>query len=999
MKARPQGWRSTATTLISLALCTAPSLVLADGGGNPEETYRFDIEAGEAAFRLNEFSTQSGFQVLFPFADMKGIPITPVHGEMKPFDALKKMIAGTDIRYQYSKGKSITVTLTVATADHARQGPRGVRANEVSRSRENDRRAPDPDTEKQIVRISSKHPSPLAEIGSSLFTLSRPDIDSMGLATIQGVVGTLPQIFGGGPTEDTKQNGFEARTNTARGYGINLRGLGASSTLVLMNGRRLAGGGSEGLFVDVSNLPLIAVERMDILPDSSSTFYGADAVGGVVNFVMRDQFSGAQTQAYHAAATSGKLNEDYVSQLFGGHTDSSRGVVAFDYYSRDNLAAASRSQARSDLTAFGGSDFDVMLSNPGTIVSGASSWAIPRGQDGTSLQPSDFQLGTQNLSNRYAGSDILPAQQRWSLFGTGRTEINDRVTLFGDLLFGQRNVHDIGAAQSLPLRVPNTNPYYVNPSGQPGAVTVMYSFADDLGPLVTDVKVRTADAITGFDLNLEADWTLTGTAGYASEHLRSGTVNAVNNTALALALASSDPASAFNPFGDGSFTPPEVIESIRAQTKFASTSSLKSGGLILSGPLTSMWGGDVRLAVGADARWQAFESETQSTFATSPVKTERDRSIQSSFIELQVPLIGPAQRFRFAQSLKLSLAERYERYSDFGDTLAARIGLAWKPGQALTLRSTYSQSFRPPGLLDLDENTNAYGFVPLRDPTTGGFSNVMIWAGKNRDLHEETASSWTAGLEFEPPGLSGIGLAMTYFDTNFTERLSQPTLSADLLTNPALAGLITRDPSAEYRADVCSRAPIAGSTGDCLTTPITAIADLRTRNSTYVRTRGVDVLGRLTRDSRFGQFSFGVNGTYIFEFTESSGPGLASFDRVSTPYYPVDLRLRGTAGWARGGLSLTASANFLNHYQDTLSTPERRVGSWTTIGLHGSYTLGADRGFLGDTTLSLGVENLLNENPPFLNNSGTGQNIGIGYDQENGDLTGRVVSFTVRKKW
>src|SRR5688572_9100931 len=122
MKARPQGWRWTATLFISLALCTAPSLALADGGGNPDESYRFDIEPGEAAYRLNDFSTQSGFQVLFPFADMKGIAITPVHGEMKPFDALKKMIAGTGIRYQYSKGKSVTVTLTVARSNRPPQG-------------------------------------------------------------------------------------------------------------------------------------------------------------------------------------------------------------------------------------------------------------------------------------------------------------------------------------------------------------------------------------------------------------------------------------------------------------------------------------------------------------------------------------------------------------------------------------------------------------------------------------------------------------------------------------------------------------------------------------------------------------------------------------------------------------------------------------------------------------------------------------------------------------
>ncbi len=109
------------------------------------------------------------------------------------------------------------------------------------------------------VKVTANPLQNLEETGSSLISISRLDIEATSFVTVQDVAKTFPQVFGGGPTEDTREIGFEAPTNVARGSGINLRGLGASSTLVLMNGRRLAGTGTQGLFVDVSNLPLAAV--------------------------------------------------------------------------------------------------------------------------------------------------------------------------------------------------------------------------------------------------------------------------------------------------------------------------------------------------------------------------------------------------------------------------------------------------------------------------------------------------------------------------------------------------------------------------------------------------------------------------------------------------------------------------------------------------------------------------------------------------------------------
>ncbi len=991
MNARPPGWRWKTRFLIPLVLCAAHS-VTAAASGNPNEKYLFDIEPGDAAYRLNDFSTQSGLQVLYGFESMKHIPITPVHGEMKPFDALDKMIAGTAIRYEFVNRRTVTLTLVPPSV---RPSVEAALKNDRGPRKKTDRRAPD--TGLDEVTILSDYMPSLSETGSPIVSLNRTEIDAPAFVTVQGAVRTLPQIFGGGPTEDTNEIGFEAQTNTSRGSGVNLRGLGASSTLVLMNGRRLAGTGSQGLFVDVSNLPLAAVERVDILPDSSSTFYGADAVGGVVNFVMREDFDGWQTEAYYGSATKGQLDENYVSQLYGARGEKGRGAIAFDFYSRDNLTAASRPQARSDLTAFGGSNYDIAQSNPGNIVLGPASWAIPRGQDGTSLDASDFQPGTKNLQNKYKGADLLPSQQRWSLFSTGRYQPVESLTLFGDALFSQRDVRGNGGGQFGTFQVTDRNPFYVNPTGVPGPVTVQYNFLDDMGPQLSTGKVRSANASGGLEWHFGSSWSLTASGGYASERLRSVITNQVSNAALATALLDEDPATAFNPFGEGSNTNPATLESLRAHSSLTTDSSLTSGGLLLDGTLKQLPGGDLTLSVGGDVREQSFESRAISTasLAVSDVTSKRRRSIHSAFAELKVPLVGPGNRVRGVESLDLSLAQRYESYSDFGDTLAARLGLSWAPVQGVTLRGTYSESFRPPGLLDLDESTNFYVFLPTRNPQTGGVSNVMLWGGKNRDLREENARSWTAGLELEPARLPGSVLALTFFDTEFVDRLSQPAFAADLLSNPAFSAMVTRDPSADYRANVCSRAPQAASGGNCLTTPIAAIVDFRTRNDAAVKTQGFDLLARYTRDSSLGRLSLGLNGTYLFEFSEARASNLPLQNKVSTPTYPINLRVRTSARWQRGGLDISAYVNYLNSYLDTASLPRRHVDSWTTLDLHATYSLGTPlRSWVGDTTLSLGVDNLLDTEPPFLNNP-----IGIGYDQENGDLTGRIVSITLRKKW
>jgi iron complex outermembrane recepter protein len=994
MKAQPQGWRCKAALLFAVVLCSL-HMPNASAMGNPNERYLFDISPGIAAWRLNDFGSQSGMQLLFNFEDMKGVNVAAVHGEFKPFEALDKMIAGTDIRYEFVNRRTVTLT----------RAPPTMRPSKAAREKADasvhgtgDRRSSGAALEE--VTISGTQPSSLATVGSPLLSITRTDIDATGMATVPGVIRTLPQVFGGGPTEDTVLDS-EARTNVGRGTGVNLRGLGASSTLVLMNGRRLPGAGSEGQYVDVSNLPLSAVERIDILPDSSSTLYGSDAVGGVANFVMRDRFEGRQTEAYFGDTTrSGHLNETYISQLVGGHTGSGHGLFAFDFYSRDNLEAASRDMAKSDLREYGGSDFDVQQSNPGNIVLGSTVWAIPSGQDGTSLKPGDFVKDSPNLQDRYKGGDILPTQRRWTGFGTWRQDVTDRFALFADVLVGQRDATLAGTAASAQLTVPVTNAFYASPIPLLPRVPlpIRYSFYDDLGAQVGSVRLRDLDVNGGFEQRFGHNWNATATLSYSRENTSTVVTNGVNPVALNAALASSDRSVAFNPFGDGSHTNPATLDSIRASTFSDYESTVASANAILSGPLLRLPAGTLDLSFGSEAREQRFGMTLRSDTTAVPTDTQadRERHVYAGFAELRIPLIGESNRARGVEALALSLAERYEHYDDFGSALTPRLGFSWAPFRGVTLQGSYSASFRPPGLLDLDESNNSWGIISLRDPQTGLPANVLIWGGKNRDLRKETAHSWTAGLQFEPEAHPNTALALTYFDTDFTDRITRINPTLDLLSNPLFSAVLTRSPSAQYRSDVCSRASQSGSpTLNCLTTPIVAIADVRVRNDAIVETRGIDMLARYDMSSHLGRFSFSLNGTYILSFAESVAVDQPLVEFVNTQSHPVDLKLRGSTRWQFGQVDLSAYLNYMSGYKDIGSNPQRRVDSWTTVDLHATYALGTASDWLGRTTVALSADNLFDTNPPFLNNSLAG----LGYDQENGDLIGRMLSLSVRTRW
>lgn len=972
---------------IALALCPLQLAWASD-------KIAFDIASGPADATLREYQQRTQLQVMWAFDDVASITTNELRGEFDAIEALKVMTQGTPLRFEFVSEDYVTLTVRPPQVARTPIRSRPVTTEELS----SDRRSLH--TEMQTITVLSRSDRPsIQQFSSPLLTYFRTDIDAFAFATPQELLRTLPQVFGGGPTEDT-HIGFEAATNAGIGSGVNLRGLGAGSTLTLVNGRRLAGSGTEGIFTDVSSLPLSIIDRIEILPDSSSSVYGADAVGGVVNFVLLDSFEGAQTDAGFAAATRGALDQDRISQLIGFKSGPFKGLAAVDFYSRDSLPAADRPQARSDLSAFGGDNFDTFQSNPGTIIAGNRTWAVPAGQDGTNLDASMLLPDQRNLTNLLRDADLLASQQRWSVYTTAKADVSEDVQLFADALFSQRDVHGVNGGAATTLSVPDTNPFYVNPVAPSGPIQVAYNFGKDLGLLTNDAGIRTLNLAAGAKSGWGEHWQLTTTAGFASEHLRSTIDNIINFVALNQALADPNPETAFNPFGDGSHSNPATLARIRQNALFAMNSHIWSGSVTAVRDVRGLTGGHGSVSLGADYRQQSFASHARTSSGLQNVEHELQRSVTAAFATLSLPILARTDDLAGPNRLEVSLAARYENYSDFGDIVTPRFGLSWAPRNGVVFRGTWSTSFRPPNLLDLDESNNFVTLFPVVDPSAPLSPRlVLVQAGKNAALREEHAKTWTLGLDIDVARVPGLSTAATYFHTTFRDRMNQPRASTgSFFTDPAIADLVTRNFTPEQRQAVCNSAPFVGSLpqASCMTLPIAAIADLRVRNSAFMRTDGIDLLAQYVHDLSDSTMMFKLDGTYILSFSETQALTMPLLERVSTQNNPIDLRLRGSFDWQRGGFRFGAFINYSDGYRDIVSTPQRRVDSWTTVDLNLSYAFGPNSSTaLAGTTFSLSAENVFDREPPFLNNVQGN----IGYDAENAELMGRFVSFNIRKSW
>ena len=848
----------------------------------------------------------------------------------------------------------------------------------------------------------------VASAGSPSISMDHEAYAQSGVATSSDLARALPQVLNLGADESRLGGAQDGAANTTRVSGINLRGVGNEATLLLINGRRLAPAGVIKSLYDPNVIPAAAVERMEVVVDGASAIYGSDAVAGVVNIITRKDFSGAETFLRYGSGDS--TDQIVASQNFGMTWDTGSVFAAFEHYERDRLAGADRDFTSADRRSRGGSDARSMLASPGNIVQGTTRYALPAG-NGVGVTPGEITVGPNRYDDARA-NDLLPNQERNTLFLDARQEFGG-VDVWYQGWLSDRDFDETVAPASGQLRVPNTNPWFVAPTalGNPAFVNVEYRFlAEDANPQLIGDERAYQNAI-GAGVDLGADWRLEGYANFSRNRGFQSRGAITNGAALTAALASSDPATAFNPFGDGTFNVtnnPALVDIIIANRDTEATSKTQDYSLKADGPLFDLPAGSVRLAVGVEHHKNEFKQTlTANNVLASGANTIKnvanERDSLAGFAELYIPLVNSSQDVTGVHSLALSLAARHEDYSDFGETTNPKVGLTWQPIDSLTLRGTYGTSFRAPSLVDTSEQIHNIFIQNLTDPTaTGGVTRGIFHNGGRATLQAEEATTWSAGLDWEPSGaLEGFTASVTYYDIDYDDRIDVVPNSA--LTQPVVyAPFIVRRPPA---SDAAGTAAFDALVTSFLTNPdlqnnvepvsnINAIIDGRRANLGSMQQTGLDVNLGYAFDTGFGDWRIGLNAAKILDLTRATAPGLPYVDVLDTFGNPVDLRARASINWRLGGMSANLYYNYTDDYTNTAINPNVTVDSYHTIDLALVYDFtGESGGFLDGLSVALSGQDITDEEPPIVLNGV------VSWDNQVVSPLGRFVSFSVTKRW
>ena len=712
---------------------------------------------------------------------------------------------------------------------------------------------------------------------SPVIVFDRKDIDLTGLSTVDQLIETLPQNFAGGASEDNIAGRGTAGLNSSRGSGVNLRGLGTASTLVLLNGRRLQTSGF-GSFVDVSGIPLSAVERVEVLTDGASSIYGSDAVAGVVNFILKDAYDGGQTLLRVGNVTEGEATEYQAAQTIGRKWTSGGFLAGYDFRRRNRLSASSR-----DFTNFS--------------------------------QPNN---------------DITSEREIHSGFISLNQAVTDNLDGAIDVLYSHRDF-----AQ-------NSNTVFLqNLSGTQESLSIG----------------------AGLDWALSERWSVRADGVYSL-----GRLDRIGVTP------------------DGSRPDSEIFQD----------SDLWSINLVADGPVLSLPGGDLSVAIGGEYREETLDGTTNSV-------SNRSRDVAAFFAETNIPIIGSDNQLQFLQRFDVNASVRFEEYSDFGSNTTFKTGAVLSPVEGLDIRGSYGTAFRAPTLPQLSEDPQnlVFSFF-LPDPAspTGQTLSVIRVGGFNPELQPEEAITWTIGARYAPPSIPGAKFELNYFNVDYKERIAEldDELFNVLSEAEIFAPLISAPPPIGDVNALIGLPSFSNFSGPFVPGDVGAIIDLRLNNIGVTEVDGLDFSGSYTTDSAIGDLTFGVNGTYLFSFENFISPTADGIDVVDTIFNPVDLRIRGSAAWSHNGFTLNGFVNYTDSYSGNAASPDAKIRAWTTVDIRASYAFeDQNRSALDGLTISLSAQNLFNKEPPQI--PAASDLIGAGYDAENSSPLGRFIALQITKDW
>ncbi|NWL16008.1 TonB-dependent receptor [Pseudoalteromonas sp. Scap03] len=839
-------------------------------------------------------------------------------------------------------------------------------------------------TGSRIKRSDMENASPVTLIGAD-------DIQAMGATSIDSVLQKMTAT-GGAMTNPGINNGSGGNAR------IDLRGLGANRTLVLVNGRRMiASGTGAASTVDLNTIPVSMIKQVEVLKDGASAVYGTDAVAGVVNIILKDNFEGLDMNVNSAITGEGDATENSIDFTVGSSFDKGNIVIGMQYTDRGKASQADRgfsdcpiAEDANGLNCNGGSVYaegghiwqdstTTALNDKGEEVS----VGLAQGDNGLSGQGGLHPFTDADRYNFSPTSYLYTPMERLNLTGIATYEISDDTSLFAEFTYTKRwseqqmapqpvwfgfkydeSMGDSLLGQSYTSKVDRNGDGYadVDADGKYITESANYAYGDDLfygrrmsdtGPRIFEQSVDTVRAVVGAE-GFVGDYSWDVSANFGRNDSVDKLSNLHNMGAIGdsiLRTVDGEVEGTFNPLDQSAWTSEDFRKNVYTEVNNGG-SQLFIIAASVSGELFELPAGYAAFAAGVERRqekaWFTPDSLTAQGLANDPMvePTAGGFDVNEAYVEFALPLLTDAP---FAQNVELSAAIRAFDYSTFGSDNTWKLGLTWKANDELMLRSVVSTAFRAPTVSELYSG-NSPSFNQVEFP--GAQEQAEVTVGGNDALTPEEADTFTAGIVYEPQWFDGFSMTLDYYSIEIENAIA--TVDNQYIVDQCLA-VDTNAGSA-----LCQSANVnLDSTGR-----ITFNNQLQNIGSE--KTSGVDLNLAYSFEAVGLNWKAGLDTTYLDEYV------------VEVTGSPVDyagLVTSGSGGYAdlKSNLTINVSGdNWDAQYQmryiagmdsyaclnkDTCYAPT--TPSVIYSDLSGSY-------LVNDTvSLTAGVNNLFDKQPPY----------------------------------
>ncbi|NDP43062.1 MAG: TonB-dependent receptor [Aromatoleum sp.] len=839
--------------------------------------------------------------------------------------------------------------------------------------------------------------------------ITRDDIEKSGAQTAMELIDRLSATQSLGNFNNTLGEG----TTLAGFNGASLRGLGTQRTLVLLNGRRVAPyalsntSSPSAAGVDINAIPLSAIERIEVLKDGASAVYGADAVGGVINFILRKDYQGSEASFTYLDSEHG-----------GGGTRRMNGTVGFgdlatnkfnafltvDYVNQLSLRASDRYVSHTAYLPQFGVDRTSGNSLPSNISQSANDFGPGGGTafKGTHnpgnpacLPPFSFPTVPSPLQCRFDYAsviDTIPPSEQTNVLG----KVTWQITPNHQAFFEASYFHGDFTQRISPTPVSSSftiNPVLLFPSSPfyPAAyVTSLGGAANqpirlgwralEFGPRTDELKSDTWRAVAGLQ-GVIGGWDYQAAVRYTqNKQIDAYTDGYLSEARLLPVLASG----IINPFG---FNTPAAIAAGNTAKIFgdASSNKAKDYGLDakISNEIYQMPAGPLALAAGIEARHE-YLSLTNADFLSSgdivggagaiPSLTSSNRNVWAVFGELSIPIV---------KTLEGNVQVRFDHYSDFGSTTNPKFAMRWQPTSNLLVRGSYGKGFRAPALADISQpnfrtNTNNSFSDPIRCPVTASGNDCDLQfnsqRGGNPSLKPERSDQYNAGVVWDVTSQLSVGA--DFFNVKINDVIT--ILAADTI----FANFAAYAPNFVVRNPPDLSFP--NLPGEI------AFVKEPTFNLGKQEVTGVDVDFKYRMPTAWGKFTAGLNGTYLIHYKQSDPITGDMVEFIGTAGAPQGAITRwkhyASVDWEYGPWAATVSQTFQNGYAEVVGTGPRRVSAYEIYDLQARYN------GIKNVKLTAGIRNIFDRAPPQSAGVGTFQE---GYDASYGDPRGRMFFGTL----